>query len=105
MKRIGSLLAVVLLLLAGLIAPQVASVSAATTTTIDLISINDFHGRLEQAGKDPGLAKVAGHIKQYQATNPNTAVLAAGDLFQGSPLSNLTKGEASAKALKELNIQ
>ncbi|MGL4662490.1 MAG: bifunctional metallophosphatase/5'-nucleotidase, partial [Culicoidibacterales bacterium] len=46
-----------------------------------------------------------GHIKQYQATNPNTAVLAAGDLFQGSPLSNLTKGEASAKALKELNIQ
>lgn len=103
MKKLSALFMSAILMIALLVAPQAQKVSAATTT-IDLLSINDFHGRLEQAGKDPGLAKVAGYIKQYQAANPNTALVAAGDLFQGSPLSNLTQGEATAKALKELNI-
>lgn len=97
-------MATIILTITLLITPQGQKVKAATTT-IELLSLNDFHGRLEQAGKDPGIAKVTGYIKQYQAANPNTAVVAAGDLFQGSPISNLTRGEATAKALKALNIQ
>lgn len=103
MKKICSTLIIFFLMLATFIIPQGHNVYAATTT-IDLLSINDFHGRLEQAGKDPGIAKLTGYIKQYQATNPNTVVLGAGDLFQGSPISNLTKGDSTAKALKELNV-
>lgn len=104
MKKLIGLFTAFMLMSTVLIAPQAQKVSAATTT-VDILSINDLHGRIEQAGKDPGIAKVTGYIKQYQAANPNTIVLGAGDLFQGSPISNLTKGESTAKALKELNMQ
>ncbi|MGL4662928.1 MAG: bifunctional metallophosphatase/5'-nucleotidase, partial [Culicoidibacterales bacterium] len=103
MKKIIALLMTAMLVLTALIVPQGQKVAAASTT-VDILSINDLHGRLEQAGKDPGVSKLAGYIKEYQTKNPNSVLLAAGDLFQGSPLSNLTRGESTAKALKELNI-
>lgn len=104
MRKMFNFFLILFLGCAGMIAQQGKMVHA-TTTKVELLSINDFHGRLEEAGKDPGLAKVAGYIKEYQAKTPNTAVVAAGDLFQGSPMSNLTKGEVTAKALRELGIQ
>jgi len=71
---------------------------------IDLVSINDFHGAVEETDKNVGGEKLGGVIKQKKADNPQTFVLGAGDLFQGSAISNLTKGEVVAALLKEYGM-
>ncbi|WFE22389.1 ExeM/NucH family extracellular endonuclease [Solwaraspora sp. WMMD937] len=53
-------------------------------TELQLLGINDFHGRLESVGTldgQPvgGAAQVAGLVDQYRATNPNTVFVSAGD--------------------------
>ncbi|MBU3227672.1 5'-nucleotidase C-terminal domain-containing protein [Clostridium algidicarnis] len=72
---------------------------------VDVLSFNDFHGALKSEGKNIGAAKLAGEINRLKAENPNTIVVAAGDLFQGSPMSNLKKGEPVAEFLKLIGLE
>lgn len=72
---------------------------------VDILSLNDFHGALKCEGKNIGAAKLAGEINRLKVKNPNTIVVAAGDLFQGSPMSNLKKGEPVAKFLKLIGLE
>ena len=74
-------------------------------TVIDILSFNDFHGALKSEGKNVGAAKLAGEINRLKAINPNTIVVAAGDLFQGSPMSNLKKGQPVAEFLKLIGLE
>lgn len=104
MKKLLFIIVTGIVLLSSLFTSSVFHAKAATST-VDLLSINDFHGRIEAAGKDPGAAKLISYIKEFKGNNPNTAVLGAGDLFQGSPISNLTKGDATAEVLKESGMQ
>ncbi len=76
----------------------------AANTTIQILEFNDFHGRLLDQGKDPGVAKLVGKINELKTANPNTLVVGGGDLFQGSPLSNLTNGDSTAQTIKNTNI-
>ena len=61
------------------------STAAAGPVDIQLLGINDFHGRLESPGNAPdgrpvgGAAQLAGLVDQQRAANPNTLFLAAGD--------------------------
>lgn len=73
--------------------------------TIDVLSFNDFHGSMKPEGKNIGAAKLAGEIKKAKAANPNTLVVAAGDLYQGSAMSNLTYGKPVSEFLKAINIE
>jgi 5'-nucleotidase len=71
---------------------------------VTVLSTNDFHGRLlptflrvgpraENAG---GAAFLMGYINKYEAENPKGTVLVdAGDLMQGTPISNLLYGEST----------
>ncbi|HEX6970216.1 MAG TPA: ExeM/NucH family extracellular endonuclease [Micromonosporaceae bacterium] len=69
--------------------PIVVGVSTATTATtaavdLQLLTINDFHGRLESptsVGGRPvgGAAQLAGLVDRLRAENPNTAFVSAGD--------------------------
>jgi 2',3'-cyclic-nucleotide 2'-phosphodiesterase/3'-nucleotidase/5'-nucleotidase len=72
--------------------------------TIDILSINDFHGSLVQSGKNIGIANLVGEIKKAKEANPNTIFVGAGDLFQGSAESNLLYGKPVAEAMKEAGI-
>ena len=72
---------------------------------IDILSFNDFHGNLNESGKNVGAAKLTGEIKRIKRENPNTLVVAAGDLYQGTAMSNLTKGEPVGEMLKAMNIE
>ncbi|MGL5244908.1 MAG: 5'-nucleotidase C-terminal domain-containing protein, partial [Sarcina sp.] len=89
--------------------PNVRSVTWKEVKTalngVDIITINDFHGSLKPEGKNIGAAKLVGEINRLKAQYPNTMVVAGGDLFQGSAMSNLLKGEPVAKMLKELNLE
>ncbi|MEO5919637.1 MAG: ExeM/NucH family extracellular endonuclease, partial [Pseudolysinimonas sp.] len=62
--------------------------SAAVPVTVDLVSINDFHGRLEAIAPAGGAAVLGGVVNQYRAANPNTAFVAAGDLIGASTFTS-----------------
>lgn len=56
--------------------------TAAEPTTVDLqlLSINDFHGRLESPSTgNGGAAQLVGAVNQLRAENPNTAWVSVGD--------------------------
>ncbi|WP_083661297.1 ExeM/NucH family extracellular endonuclease [Actinophytocola xanthii] len=61
------------------------STAAAAPVDLQLLGINDFHGRLESPGNAPdgrpvgGAAQLAGLVDQQRAANPNTLFLSAGD--------------------------
>jgi 5'-nucleotidase len=80
----------------------------AHATTIQLLGINDFHGNLEPPSGSSGrigtinaggVEYLATHLKQLEATNPNTLVVSAGDLIGASPLvSGLFHDEPTIEA-------
>lgn len=72
---------------------------------IDILTVNDFHGALSENGKNPGFAKLATCIKSEMAKNPSgTILVSAGDMFQGSPDSNLLDGKPVIEAMNELSF-
>lgn len=94
--HIRSLSAAVLLGLSSACAVQANPDSR--TVNVKLIAINDFHGQIESPGSfrmdataasavpAGGVDWFAGYVARAKAENPNTAVVAAGDLIGASPL-------------------
>lgn len=68
------------------------TVTESDMNEIDIVSINDFHGNVDESGKNQGMAKIVGYINSLKEMNPNTVVVSAGDNYQGSAISNLTCG-------------
>ena len=65
------------------------------SVTVQLLAINDFHGNLEPPtgangliGRTPagGAEYLATHLRNAIARNPNSIIVAAGDLIGASPL-------------------
>jgi len=66
-----------------------------TANTIDLqiLSVNDFHGRLEAdpANRVAGAAVVAGAVDTLSAARPNTVFVSAGDSIGGSTFTSFSQ--------------
>jgi 5'-nucleotidase len=102
---------IVALTVVALFLPTAVTVAAkpSSLVNVQLLAINDFHGNLAPpAGSSGrvgtvdagGVEYLATHIKALEATNPNTAVVAAGDLIGASPLTSaLFHDEPSIEAL------
>jgi 5'-nucleotidase len=81
---------------------------------VQLLAINDFHGNLEPPSGSSGLIDgvpaggveyLATHIEDAAAENPNSLVVAAGDLIGASPLiSGLFHDEPAIEAMNALNL-
>lgn len=56
--------------------------------SIDVVTVNDFHGRIEADGAAAGAAVLAGAVKQFRAANPNTIFAGAGDLIGASTFTS-----------------
>ena len=90
--------------------PNVAPITEAqveeakVTKKADIISFNDYHGIVEENGKDIGIAKFVGAIKAYKKENPNTVVVSAGDMYQGTAISNLNYGAPINDMVKLLEV-
>lgn len=76
------------------------------TVKVDYFSINDFHGNVDSTGssKNPGLARIETYLDKMRAINPNTFFLSSGDHFQGTAISNLTKGAVVNESFKEMKL-
>ncbi|GAA1532765.1 5'-nucleotidase [Microbacterium ginsengiterrae] len=55
---------------------------------IDIVTINDFHGRIEADGAAAGAAVLAGAVQSVRDANPNTVFAAAGDLIGASTFTS-----------------
>lgn len=87
--------------------PLIGADSAETIITI--LHTNDTHSQIEPvaandrlyAGKG-GVARRATLVKRVRKENPNTLLIDAGDVMQGTPYFNLYKGEVEYKAMSEI---
>ncbi|WP_315121757.1 5'-nucleotidase C-terminal domain-containing protein [uncultured Clostridium sp.] len=90
--------------------PNVAAITEAdleyakNTKTVNVISFNDYHGIVNESGKDIGIAKFAGAINNFKKENKNTIVVSGGDLYQGTALSNLNYGAPISEMLKSIGL-
>lgn len=80
--------------------PMVIGLNTGPTGPVELqlLGINDFHGRLESpatVGGQPvgGAAQLAGLVNQLRAENPNTAFVSAGDNIGASTFISAVDGD------------
>lgn len=63
------------------------------TVDINLLSINDFHGRIEADGQSAGAAVLACTVDTYRQANPNTLFLSAGDNIGASTFTSFIQDD------------
>ncbi|WP_353987189.1 bifunctional metallophosphatase/5'-nucleotidase [Ruicaihuangia caeni] len=61
---------------------------AADPVEIEILTVNDFHGRLAPDGSVPGAAQMGGMVDYWRSQNPNTSFVAAGDLIGASTFTS-----------------
>ena len=77
---------------------------------ITILHTNDVHSHIEPFGPDEGrnanmggVARRASIIEKIRKENPDTLLLDAGDIFQGTPYFNFYGGELEFKLMSMLN--
>lgn len=77
-------------------------------TVITILHTNDTHSQIDplpandaNAGKG-GVARRATLVKRVRHENPNTLLIDAGDVLQGTPYFNFYKGEVEYKAMSAI---
>ena len=74
------------------------------TVTVDVIAVNDLHGKFADTDAQEGVDELSTYIKETKAMNKNTIVLSSGDMWQGSAESNLTKGNIITEWMNAMNF-
>jgi len=61
---------------------------------LDILFINDLHGAIEDSSSERGMARIGQFLSNQKNAYPEgTLILSAGDMFQGTAVSNLTYGK------------
>lgn len=88
----------------------------AKTTEVQILALNDFHGQLRppdstssggRIGATPagGAEYLAQHVRELEATNPNSLFVSAGDLIGATPLvSAIFHDEPSIEAMNLMGL-
>lgn len=82
---------------------------SASKKHLTILHTNDVHSHIDVFPKDHadfpglgGLARRAGLVQKIREENPNTLLLDAGDIFQGTPYFNFYGGELEFKLMSKL---
>ena len=82
--------------------------ASAADTVITILHTNDTHSQIDplpandaNAGKG-GVARRATLVKRVRKENPNTLLVDAGDVLQGTPYFNFYRGEVEYKAMSAI---
>ena len=93
------------------VSPLVALPASAAPVDIQLVGINDFHGRLEASvDRDTGdviggAEQISGLLNELRAANPNTLFVSAGDNIGASTFtSNVQGDEPTIQALDAMGL-
>ncbi|MEX2510137.1 MAG: ExeM/NucH family extracellular endonuclease, partial [Homoserinimonas sp.] len=60
---------------------------------IEVLTVNDFHGRLEPDRGIPGAAQLGGMVDYWEAQNPNTTFVGAGDFIGASTFTSFIQDD------------
>lgn len=71
---------------------------------VDFYSLNDIHGKLDDAKTHPGLDELSTYLTTARETNQNAIFLSAGDMWQGASESNLTQGHIMTDWMNQLGF-
>lgn len=78
-------------------------------TLITILHTNDTHSQIDPVPSNDklypgkgGVARRATLVKRVRRQNPNTLLIDAGDVFQGTPYFNFYKGEVEYKAMSAI---
>jgi 5''-nucleotidase/2'',3''-cyclic phosphodiesterase and related esterases len=83
-----------------------AAASLSAPKVFDLVEITDFHGTLEDSSGNPVAGVLAKNIKDIKASNPDrTLIIGGGDLYQGSPISNVLQGVPVQKVMSSIGME
>jgi 5'-nucleotidase len=88
-------------------AGSLSASAAPGDVSIDVYTMNDFHGHLEQNlnSGEAGAASIATAFAGLQARNPNSTLVAAGDNISGSPfISQALDDVPTIQALNEIGL-
>jgi len=95
--------------LIGLGGLTLSSFSSSTQRKITILHTNDVHSHIDPFGPDDGrnankggVARRASLVENIRKENPNTLLLDAGDIFQGTPYFNYYGGELEFKLMSML---
>jgi 5'-nucleotidase len=87
---------------------ELISRAAVADTVITILHTNDTHSQIDplppndaNAGKG-GVARRATLVKRVRQQNPNTLLVDAGDVMQGTPYFNFYRGEVEYKAMSAI---
>jgi 5'-nucleotidase len=88
--------------------PRTLLKASAADTVITILHTNDTHSQIDplppndkNAGKG-GVARRATLVKRIRKESPNTLLVDAGDVLQGTPYFNFYKGEVEYKAMSAI---
>lgn len=70
----------------------------------EFYSVNDLHGKFKDTDAQPGVDELTTFFKEAKKQNENVILLSAGDMWQGSAESNLTKGNIVTDWMNELGF-
>ncbi|WP_051350628.1 5'-nucleotidase C-terminal domain-containing protein [Caloramator sp. ALD01] len=109
-KRIGAKVTsfiLSLLLILSMLQPGLITLAQAETTekVYDIIEITDFHGTLQDSSNNKVAAVLGDRIKKVKQSNPDRFIfLSGGDLYQGSPVSNVLLGKPVKEFLNNVGL-
>ncbi|RLF57107.1 MAG: hypothetical protein DRN25_07035, partial [Thermoplasmata archaeon] len=102
--RVTTLFITIIFLILLTSSPILAVNPDEVTDTITILTINDFHARVEpfstEYGEETGgMPLIAGYIDYFRKGRKDVVWTIAGDHFQGTPIDSLTRGKALIKLL------
>lgn len=71
---------------------------------VDFYSVNDLHGKVVDNDSQPGVDELTTYIKNARNRDDYVILLSAGDMWQGSAESNLTKGNLTTEWMNALGF-
>ena len=72
--------------------------------TLGILTMNDLHGAIQATDKQPDIDLLAGEIKKQAAKFDDYVILAGGDMWQGTALSNINKGVLITDIMNEISF-
>ena len=72
--------------------------------TVDFYNINDLHGKLDDGDNHPGVDELSTYLKNMRKKDDYALFVSSGDMWQGSPESNLTNGKIVTDWMNEMGF-
>lgn len=73
-------------------------------TKLNIYNISDLHGVILESRRSAGLLRTASYLREEIQKNPNSIIIAGGDIYSGTYFSKLTQGKVINLIFNSLNL-